>query len=166
MNRRHMLMSAASLLCAGPQALKAQPMTPALAGQTLDGKAYDLAQDRGKVVLVFFWSTSCAVCRDKMPELRANYEAWREKAFQIVAVCTDNSLDDVQAYERALSGVVPASQRFPWIWRAAAGHRDNFGPVAQTPTTVLLDRKGKVVKQWRGRVAPELWDDIAELVLA
>ena len=166
MNRRQMLLATSSLLCAVPPALLAQALPPALTGQTLDGKPYDLKQDKGKVVLVFFWSTNCAVCRDKMPELRANYEAWREKAFQIVAVCTDKSLDDVRAYERALSGVVPTSQRFPWVWRGAAGHHDNFGPVAQTPSTVLLDRKGMVVKQWRGRIAPELWDDIAELVLA
>ena len=33
----------------------------------------------GKVVLLMFWSTGCAVCRDKMPELRQNYEGWAGK---------------------------------------------------------------------------------------
>jgi thiol-disulfide isomerase/thioredoxin len=166
MNRRTLMFSA-GLLCAGTQAAQAQPqpVTPMLSGQTLDGKPYDLAQDAGKVVMVFFWSTGCAVCRDKMPELRANYEAWRQKAFQLVAVSLDKTIEDLQAYERVLSGVVPPSQRFPSVWRGAAGHRDSFGAVPQTPTSFLLDRKGNLVKQMRGRIAPQLWDDVAELVL-
>ena len=165
MNRRDWVLSTAGLLCAGPQALLAQPTVATLVGQTVDGKPYDLAREKGKVVMVFFWSTGCAVCRDKMPELRANYEAWRDKAFQIVAVSLDKTLEDLQAYDRVLSGVVPPGQRFPWVWRGAAGHRDSFGPVTQTPTSFLLDRKGVAVKLMRGRIAPELWDDIAELVL-
>ena len=166
MNRRDWVLSAAGLMCAAPRDLLAQAVAPALVGQTLDGKPYDLAQERGKVVMVFFWSTGCAVCRDKMPELRANYMAWRDKAFQLVAVSLDKTLGDLQAYDQVLSGVVPATQRFPWLWRGAASHRDSFGTVAQTPTTFLLDRKGSVVKEMRGRMAPELWDDIAELVLS
>ena len=165
MNRRQLMLSGTGLLCVGTPTAQAQAATQTLVGQTLDGKPYDLVQERGKVVLVFFWATGCAVCRDKMPELRANYEAWRAKAFQIVAVSLDKSLDDLQSYERVLSGVVPSSQRFPSMWRGAAGHADSFGPVPQTPTAFLLDRKGAVVQQMRGRIAPALWDDIAELVL-
>ena len=165
MNRRDCVISAAGLLCAGPQALLAQDAVPMLVGSTLDGKPYDLAREMGKVVMVFFWSTTCAVCRDKMPELRANYDGWREKAFQIVAISLDKNLEDLRAYDRVLSSVVPPRLRFPWVWRGETGHRDTFGVVPQTPTSFLLDRKGRLVKQMRGRIAPELWDDIAELVL-
>ena len=164
-NRRDCLLGAAGCLATGLVAAQAPVAVATMSGQTLDGKPYDLAQEMGKVVLVFFWSTGCAVCRDKMPELRANYDAWRDKAFQIVAVSLDKSLEDVQAYERVLSSVVPPRQRFPWVWRGVAAHRDSFGAVAQTPTTFLLDRRGAIVSQVRGRVAPNLWDDIAELVL-
>ena len=165
MNRRDCLLWAPGLLAASPLSLLAQPSAPELKSMTMDGKPYDLAQEKGKVVMVFFWATGCAVCRDKMPELRANYAAWRDKAFQIVAVSMDKSIEDLRAYDRALSGVVPARQRFPSVWRGAGGHSDNFGPVTQTPTMMLLDRKGVIVKQTRGRIAPELWDDVAELVL-
>ena len=166
MIRRRMLLSTVCAPLLAPHQAFSQAPVPALSGQTLDGKPYDLVQDRGKIVMLFFWSTDCAVCRDKMPELRANYEAWREKAFQLLAVNIDKAADDVDAYHRALNGVVGASQRFPWIWRHAKGHRDNFGAITQTPTTLLLNREGIQVKQYRGRIAPELWDDIAELVLA
>ncbi len=36
---------------------------PAISGNTLENKAFHLASRKGKVVLVMFWSTDCAVCR-------------------------------------------------------------------------------------------------------
>jgi thiol-disulfide isomerase/thioredoxin len=167
MNRRHFLRCTCSA-AAGLAATGVQSQAPAasLTGQTLDGKPYELRQDLGKVVLVFFWSTACPVCRDKMPELRLNYEAWRDKNFQLLAVSLDKSLGELRAYDAILNRVVPPAQRFPWLWRGAAAHRDSFGAMSQTPTSFLLDRKGQVVKELRGRIEASLWDDIAELVLA
>jgi len=168
MNRRHFLLSssAAAGLAATGVPVQAQAPLASLSGQTLDGKPYALRQDAGKVVLVFFWSTNCAVCRDKMPELRLNYEAWREKRFQLLAVSMDKSLDELRAYDAILNRVVPPAQRFPWLWRGASAHRDNFGNLSQTPTSFLVDRQGQVVKQYLGRIEASLWDDIAELVLS
>lgn len=170
MNRRHLLQTGIAAALASPMLLRAQTaanVAPAtLAGATLEGRPYDMKAEQGKVVLVFFWSTDCAVCRDKMPELRLNYEAWRSKGFQLIAVSLDKSLAAVQDYQGILDRMVPAAQRFPSLWRGAATHRDSFGPMLQTPTTFVLDRKHEVVKEIRGRIAPSLWDDVAELVLA
>jgi peroxiredoxin len=170
MNRRRFLHSALAASLASPGLLCAQTggvaAPPTLAGTTIEGRPYDMKAEQGKVVLVFFWSTDCAVCRDKMPELRLNYEAWRSKGFQLVAVSLDKSLAAVQDYQGILDRMVPKAQRFPSLWRGAAAHRDSFGPMLQTPTTFVLDRKHKVVNEIRGRIAPSLWDDVAELVLA
>jgi thiol-disulfide isomerase/thioredoxin len=136
-----------------------------LVGKTLDGRAYDLRHEKGKAVLVFFWSTECPVCRDKMPELRANYEAWRDKGFQLVAVSVDRSLAELKDYDSVVNRMVPPAQRFPFLWRGDAVHSDSFGPIARTPTSFILDRQGREVKQVRGRIDPSLWDDMAELVL-
>jgi thiol-disulfide isomerase/thioredoxin len=176
MNRRQLLRCACATLAgvgvpsafAQPAAAAASAPMPAaaLVGQTLDGKPYALRQDLGKVVLVFFWSTACPVCRDKMPELRLNYEAWRDKGFQLLAVSVDKSFDELRSYDTILNRVIAPTQRFPWLWRGAAGHRDSFGSLASMPTSFLIDRKGMVLKQMRGRIEPSLWDDIAELVLS
>jgi thiol-disulfide isomerase/thioredoxin len=165
---RRSFLSTVALAALGPTLpLRAAPAAPghALAGNTLEGQRYELAQDAGKVVLVFFWSTDCAVCRDKMPELRANYEAWRDKPFQLVAVSLDRSLAAVREYDAILNRVVPMKQQFPMLWRADATHRDDFGAMAQTPTSFILDKQHREVKQIRGRIDASLWDDIAELVL-
>lgn len=167
MKRRQFLQTALAAGLISPVVSRAQTVTAAtLAGTTLEGQAYDIQAEQGKVVLVFFWSTDCAVCRDKMPELRLNFEAWRDKGFQLVAVNADRSLAAVQEYQAILDRMVPKAQRFPSLWRGVAAHRDSFGAVVQMPTAFVLDRKHRVVKEIRGRIAPSLWDDIAELVLA
>jgi thiol-disulfide isomerase/thioredoxin len=157
--------AAASVSAAQPGVASAAVPKPELIGRTLAGQTYDLHNDLGKVVLVFFWSTNCPVCRDKMPELRLNFEAWRDKGFELLAVSTDRSEAELRAYDAILGSVVAPSQRFRGLWRGDAAHRDNFGAIAQTPTSFLIDRAGRTVKVFRGRIEPALWDDIAELVL-
>jgi thiol-disulfide isomerase/thioredoxin len=58
---------------------KSVPTVPELSGRVLSGRTLSLANLRGKVVLLWFWSTGCAICRDVLPELRANYAGWRER---------------------------------------------------------------------------------------
>lgn len=167
---RRRLLAGAALSALGASALAQAPVpTPTrgftLVGKTLDGRAYDMRQDHGKAVLVFFWSTDCPVCRDKMPELRANYEAWRDKGFQLVAVSLDRDLAELKSYDSVVNRMVPPAQKFPLLWRGDAAHHDSFGSIAHTPTSFILDRQGREVKQVRGRIDPALWDDMAELVL-
>lgn len=170
MNRRHFLQRAAVAwpglaMAAAPAELTGRLV--ALKGVTVhDGQPYDLQRERGKVVLVFCWSTACAVCRDKLPEFRSNYDAWRDKGFQLVAVNLDNKSDDLMRYSDLTQQVVPLRQQFPLLWRGDRRHGDNLGHLPHVPTSFILDRAGRVVKEIHGRIEPALWDDIAELVLA
>jgi|ERR1700754_876445 len=50
-------------------ALAAMPEKPSLQVKTLDGKPFDLAQYRGKWVIVNYWATWCAPCIKEMPEI-------------------------------------------------------------------------------------------------
>ena len=138
----------------------------ALVGKTEHGTTVDLADYKGKVVLLFFWSTECAVCLDLLPEMRGNLNGWRGKDFYIVAVNQDRAMANLNAYEQVLDKVAPPNSQMKLVWRHDPAYRDSFGdfPV-KTPTTVIIDRKGAMVKSVTGRAAPEVWDDIAELVL-
>ena len=137
---------------------------PALEGKTIDGKPFKLSMLKGKVVLVMFWSTGCAVCRDKMPELRENYAGWNGKPFELVAVNTDAKRQDFMDYERIIASTVPARQRFVQLWTGESGYLDSFGKHGQLPDAYLIDKTGKLVERYVGRIPPETWDRIADLL--
>ena len=146
----------------GPDAVVV--MVPAIEGKTIDGSPFSLASLKGKVVLVMFWSTGCAVCRDKMPELRNNYAGWAGKPFEMVAVNTDARVQDFLDYERIISTTVPVKQRFVQLWTGETGYKDNIGKPAQLPTAFLIDKNGKVVERYMGRIPADAWDKIADLL--
>ncbi len=137
---------------------------PQMEGKTIDGNVFNLASLKGKVVLVMFWSTGCAVCRDKMPELRTNYEGWSGKPFELVAVSTDTRVQDLLDYERIISRTVPLKQRFVQLWSGENAYKDNVGKPGQLPAAFLVDKTGKIVERYVGRIPPEAWDRIADLL--
>lgn len=150
---------------ASAAAVTAAPVTmPQIEGRTIEGTGFKLASLKGKVVLVMFWSTNCAVCRDKMPELRTNYEGWKGKPFELVAVNTDTRVQDFLEYERIISATVPLKQRFVQLWTGETGYRDNVGKPVQLPAAFLVDKDGKIVERYTGRIPAEAWDRIADLL--
>lgn len=143
----------------------AKALTPPLVeGKTIDGTPFKLSSLKGKVVMVMFWSTGCAVCRDKMPELRNNYEGWNGKPFELVVISTDKRVQDLLDYERIITRTVPLKQRFVQLWSGESGYKDNLGTHAQLPAAYLLDKSGKVVERYIGRIPADAWDRIADLL--
>src|SRR4051812_42966283 len=75
---------------------------PTLAGKTELGTAVSLSSYKGKVVLLYFWSTECAVCLDQLPEMRRNLKGWKGNDFLIIAVNQDDAMSNLQTYEKVL----------------------------------------------------------------
>lgn len=146
------------------QAPAAPVSLPQVEGKTIEGAPFKLSSLKGKVVLVMFWSTGCAVCRDKMPELRNNYEGWAGKPFELVAVNTDARMQDFLDYERIISRTVPLKQRFVQLWAGDGGYKDNIGKPVQLPAAFLVDKTGTVVEHYVGRIPAQAWDRIADLL--
>lgn len=176
-NKQHVVMLMAALLFGSALAQNttapAAPARPASAaavqlpqieGKTIDGAPFNLGMLKGKVVLVMFWSTGCAVCRDKMPEMRNNYSGWMGKPFELVAISTDTRVQNLLDYERIITRTVPTKERFVQMWTGESGYKDNLGKHAMLPAAYLLDKTGKVVERYVGRIPPEAWDRIADLL--
>ncbi|RVT50933.1 peroxiredoxin family protein [Rubrivivax albus] len=143
-----------------------QASATALTGRSDDGAAVDLPSLRGQVVMLFFWSTACPVCLDKLPELRRNLAGWTGQPFVVVAVNHDAERADYDRHARLRQQFLPPNPQWIDLWRGAPGHRDDLGPLpTQAPVTVLLDRQGRVRLRVVGRIAPYLWDEVAALVL-
>ena len=82
----------------------ASPATPAesvarptLRVATLDGKTFDLAEQRGKWTIVNFWATWCGPCLKEMPELSA-LDAMREHIVVVGLAYEDNTPEAMRAF--------------------------------------------------------------------
>jgi cytochrome oxidase Cu insertion factor (SCO1/SenC/PrrC family) len=139
-----------------------------LQGKTMANKAFQLDKLKGKVTLVMFWSTTCPVCRDQMPELRENIKGWADKPFELVLVSVDKSMKDVDDYFKYLNQIIPAKQQFTQLWALNADYKDNIRasqiPLKQLPVSYLIDKQGKIAAIYKGRIPAQAWDDIAELL--
>ncbi len=113
-------------------------------GVQLDGSPFDWSKYQGKVVLVDFWATWCGPCLQEIPNIKKNYEKYREQGFEVVGVNLD---DDPQTVQRFL-GLQP----LPWttVVSADANARGFEHPLAvkcgidAIPFIVLIGRDGKV----------------------
>jgi peroxiredoxin len=56
----------------------------------LDGRQINLADLRGKVVLVDFWATTCVPCVQELPGLKQLYEKYHASGFEIVGISLDS----------------------------------------------------------------------------
>lgn len=146
------LVSVSLTAAAEPAALK-QPLV--VSATTLDGSKFDSAQIKNKVVMVFYWSTNCAVCRSHLSELRANLSGWKNKPFALVTVNVDADAAQWRAYE----GIAAQTQtvRPMAVWEPK-------GAMGKLPITLVADTAGIVKYRYDGRIAPESWDSVAELL--
>jgi len=124
----------AGLILLGPatgaaqEALKSWPggPTPALKLKDLEGREHALEAYRGKVVLVNFWATWCAPCKEEMPSIERLRRSLEGRPFAVLAVNLAEPDARVQAFLRQ----VPLG--FP----------------------VLMDRDAAAAKAWKARMLP------------
>ncbi|HEC19033.1 MAG TPA: TlpA family protein disulfide reductase [Gammaproteobacteria bacterium] len=109
------------------------------------GQDVRLSDYQGKVVLLNFWATFCASCREEMPALEALWQAYREQGFVVIAVAADRgSIDPVRefvAHGNPHSGS-PGSYSFPIALDSEGEVRKRYEVVA-LPTSYLIGRDGR-----------------------
>lgn len=64
----------------------------------LDGREVDLAQMRGKVVLIFFWSIANGTSVNELPKIAATYEKLHEQGFEVVCVPHDRDKEKLEKF--------------------------------------------------------------------
>lgn len=107
-------------------------------GVTPGGERIQLAQFRGKLVLLNFWTTWCAPCRMELPRLEEFHRAYQDKGLEVVAVNYGETEEQVREFLKANSQLTLRVVLDPYAETA-----QRFG-VSGLPTTVIIDGNGVV----------------------
>ena len=125
----------------------------ALAGLALpdpSGKEQRLDQWRGKVVVVNFWATWCAPCREEMPEFIKAQQQHGAQGLQFVGIAVDKA-DKVDEFAKEIGLNYPTLIGGFGAMELSKSLGNNLMAL---PFTVVLDRKGDVVHTQLGELKP------------
>jgi len=116
-------------------------MAPELTMNDVDDKPFSLSQLKGKYVLVDFWASWCAPCRDENPNVVAAYNQFKDKNFTVLGVSLDKNKT---AWVNAIK-----EDKLNWqhisdlkYWSSAAVGLYGFDGI---PYNVLVDPQGKII---------------------
>ena len=110
-----------------------------------EGNRRTLADFKGKVVLVDVWATWCGPCRMSLPEVAEMQKAGGDR-YVVLPISVDRGgWGDVKPFlaqnpKLGLTAYLPDG----------AKALDAFGEIRGIPTTLIIDRQGRLVQRWSG----------------
>jgi thiol-disulfide isomerase/thioredoxin len=145
------------------------PMTPAEAlgakFEDLDdgGSPRALADWHGKALIVNFWATWCAPCRQEIPLLVHVQAQYAAQGLQVVGIATDEIEEKgVKAFLKRMVVNYPMLMGDESVGRLVAGFGGNL---IGLPYTLVLDKDGRVLKLHAGELSPAEADGLVRLAL-
>ena len=135
-------------------------MAPDFTGATAKGGRLALEDLRGRVVALNFWATWCAPCRAEMPWFQQLADKYADRGLTVVGVAMD---------ERGWPAVTPFLNQYDIDYPIILGSRSialAYAPVEPLPTTVFLDRHGRIVARHHGLIPPDHLERVLESLLA
>jgi thiol-disulfide isomerase/thioredoxin len=107
---------------------------------SVEGQPVDLAALKGKVVLVDFWATWCGPCVAEVPRVKAVYDKFHAKGFEIVGISLDEDKARLQAF------VKEKGMAWPQFFDGKGWENEICSrySVESIPTMWLVDKEGKV----------------------
>jgi thiol-disulfide isomerase/thioredoxin len=135
------------------------------ANDLLTGKPFSLSSLKGKVVLLDFWASWCVPCRKSNPHVKALYEKYKKKGFDVVYVASDDSnpnaalkaieQDGIKKYHHLLTGLkqLKDANGKPMGYDKSEDIGEKYA-IHFLPTKYLIDREGKII----GKVDDETLD--------
>lgn len=122
------------------------------------GKPFSLSSLKGKVVLLDFWASWCVPCRKSNPHVKALYEKYKKKGFDIVYVADNDDRpeqalkaideDGIKKYHHVLRGL--KTRKGPNGERLGYDDSEDVSKLYAVhflPTKYLIDREGNIVGQ-------------------
>ncbi|WP_164700809.1 TlpA disulfide reductase family protein [Modestobacter sp. KNN46-3] len=135
---------------------------PAFSGELLDGSPFDSSSLAGDVAVINFWGSWCVPCRVETPEFQAVHADVADRGVQFLGIDVKDQRQLAVAFVEELGVAYPSV--FDPRGEVAMAFR-GF-PANVVPSTVLLDRTGRVAAVYTGQVRGDDLRTAVELLLA
>ncbi len=126
---------------------------------TTDGRSIRLSDLHGQVVLLNFWATWCPPCKAEMPDLQALYRD-NNSAHQFVVLGVD--VEESQAAAQAFGRQYGLT--FPLLPDSEGKVSNATYDIRALPTSLIIDRTGKVRYRWTGQQSRQVMLDMLKNV--
>lgn len=134
-----------------------------MTGEDFTGAPVDIADWRGDVVVLNTWYAACPPCREEAPDLVALATDYADRGVHLLGINSTDDAGAAQAFERTFA--VPYPSIADPDGQAIAALQAKV-PVQAVPTTVVLDRQGRVAARILGRADPSILRGLVDDVLA
>jgi peroxiredoxin len=137
-----------------------QRVAPEARFVTLGGESFTTSQLRGKVAVVNFWATWCRECVQEMPGMIEAHRKYAPRGYEMIAVAVKDHPNRVAEF----------TQRQALPFKVALDTTNEvsrqFGNVRVTPTTFIIDKKGRMIRRFVGEPDWREFDRVVEKALA
>ncbi len=137
-----------------------------LAGTTVDGKPWSSSKDAaGKVVVVNVWGSWCGPCVDETPHLQQVWQSYSAAGKPVAFV----GIDIKESAATAAAFLKANTVTYPSLSDSGSGGQPMLalqGKAAATPSTLVLDRKGRIAARVLGATTVSTLTGLVDDVLA
>ena len=135
------------------------PEAPAISLTDIEGKRLDLADYKGKVVVLDFWATWCGPCRVEIPGLIEMQSKYAHQGFSVIGISFDDEAEPVVQFYKDFKMNYPVA-----IGNERLG--ELYGGVLGLPTTFVIGRDGRIYARHMGATDDSVIEGEVEQLLA
>lgn len=159
---RYWITPALTVSGTAPRSLQAKgdhPLAPAFSVTDLSGRTLNLADYKGKVVLLDFWATWCGPCRVEIPGFVQLQNRYRDQGLVVIGVSIDDGPEPVREFYKEYKmnyAVAMGSEKLGAL----------YGGILGLPTTFLIGRDGRIYAKHVGATDLSVFEEEIKQLLA
>ncbi len=149
---------AMSISACGKKKISGTSVISALSYETPYGKRVNLSNETGKVLVLNYFATWCPPCNAETPDLVNLYKKYHKQGLDIIGISTDQNINNVPPFIKKYNipyKVVMQNQQSQTV----------FGVMNYIPTSIFIDRKGKVYKRFSGMMPKIVWESTIQKLI-